>query len=118
TRTGIFEWNLDFQNSDGASIGRIFVQGLAGGEPPPGAPGAIDRANYIIPGGTGAFLNVRGGFFQNVPDPSAPTPLTSVREDPSLRRAFGGGKYRSTLSARRSEGSSRTEVSGVGADGS
>jgi uncharacterized protein (TIGR03437 family) len=98
TRAAIYEWNLEIMNQDGTYIGRILVQGLAGGgPPPPGAPSSITRGSYMVIGGTGAFLGVRGGYFQNTPDPSAPVPMTSVAEDPSLRRAFGGGKTHATL---------------------
>src|SRR5947209_14932964 len=98
TRAAIYEWNLEIMNQDGTYIGRILVQGLAGGgPPPPGAPSSITRGSYMVVGGTGAFLGVRGGYFQNNPDPSTPVPMTSVAEDPSLRRTFGGGKTHATL---------------------
>jgi uncharacterized protein (TIGR03437 family) len=96
-RNGIYEWNFEIMNTNGTSLGRILVQGMAGGPPPPGAPSSIAHANYMVVGGTGVFLGVRGGYFQNNPDASVPIPLTSVAEDPSLRRVFGGGKAHATL---------------------
>jgi len=96
-RGGIYEWNLDFLNPDGTPIGRILVQGMAGGPPPPGAPSEIIRASYIVVGGTGAFLGVRGGYFQNDIDPSAPVLITSAAEDPAYRRINGGGSTHAHL---------------------
>jgi uncharacterized protein (TIGR03437 family) len=98
TGAGLYEWNLELMNPDGTSLGRILVQGLAGGgSPPPGAPSLIPRADFMVVGGTGVFLGVRGGYFQNNPDPSVPIPVTSAAEDPSLRRVFGGGKSTAIL---------------------
>jgi uncharacterized protein (TIGR03437 family) len=95
---GLYEWNLELMNPDGTSLGRILVQGLAGGgSSPPGAPSLIPRTDYMVVGGTGVFLGVRGGYFNNNPDPSVPIPVTSAAEDPSLRRVFGGGKATSIL---------------------
>jgi uncharacterized protein (TIGR03437 family) len=93
---GLYEWNLEFLNTDGTSLGRILVQGMAGGGPaPPGAPSLIPRADYMVVGGTGVFLGVRGGYFVN--NPTTAIPLVSAAEDPSNRRVFGGGNAESLL---------------------
>ena len=97
THGDMIEWNLDILNLDGTPLGRILVQGLNQGPPPPGAPASIARASFMVLGGTGVFLGVRGGYLSNAPDPSTPIPGTSVAEDPSLRRVFGGGKTHITL---------------------
>ena len=97
TRSGIYEWNLEFLNTDGTPIGRIFIQGMAGGPGPPGAPAQITRASYMVLGGTGAFLGVRGGYFQDDTDTAAPIPVTSAAEDPAYRRMNGGGNTHAHL---------------------
>ena len=96
-RTAMVEWNLDILNTDGTSLGRVFIQGMSGGVSPPGAPSLVPRASFLVVGGTGVFLGVRGGYLQNNPDTSVPIPVTSVAEDPALRRVFGGGKTHITL---------------------
>src|SRR5258708_38457477 len=85
------EWNLDIQSLDRTPLGRVLVQGFNQGPGAPGAPSLAARGSFIVVGGTGVFLGVRGGYFSNNPDPSAPTHLTSVAEDPSLRMSFCGG---------------------------
>ncbi len=98
TRGTFYEWNLEIMNQDGTYLGSVLAQGLAGGGPsPPGAPSSVTRGGYMVVGGTGAFLGVRGGYFQNTPDASVPVPITSAAENPSLRRTFGGGKTHATL---------------------
>ncbi len=98
TRGAFYEWNLEIMNQDGTYLGSVLAQGLAGGgPPPPGAPSSVTRGGYMVVGGTGVFMGIRGGYFQNTPDPSAPVPITSAAENPSLRRTFGGGKTHATL---------------------
>lgn len=98
TAAGLYEWNLEFMSPDGSPLGRILVQGSAGGGPaPPGAPSLIRRADFMVIGGTGVFLGVRGDYYNNNPDPSLFPPTTSAAEDPALRRTFGGGKSEAIL---------------------
>src|SRR5258708_6809962 len=60
-RNGLAVAAFEILKSDGTPIGTIFVAGLAGGDAPPGAPsGATGGTNFVITGGTGAFLGVRG----------------------------------------------------------
>lgn len=95
-RGGIFEWSLDVLQADGTPLGLIQINGLSGGPPPPDAPKAIARANYIVVGGTGVFAGVRGYYFSDI-DPSNPVRVTSVAEDPAYRRVNGGGTLHLTL---------------------
>ena len=90
-RTSIIQWDLDFLNPDGTVIGAVRISGIAGGLPPPGAPKVITTGQYIVTGGTGPFLGVRG-YYQPVQDPAMGERTTSACEDPSLRRVFADGR--------------------------
>jgi hypothetical protein len=80
--------SLEILASDGTAVGTIFIHGLFGGAPPPGAPASSARSNLIITGGTGVFLGARGQAGQTGPW----TPrVASVTEDPANRRVNGGG---------------------------
>jgi uncharacterized protein (TIGR03437 family) len=50
----------------------------------------------MVLGGTGVFLGVRGGYFNNNPD-TASLVAVSAAEDPALRRTFGGATSESLL---------------------
>lgn len=79
---------LEILTSGGTAIGTVFFRGLYGGTPPPGGPAAAARSNMNVTGGTGAYLGVRGQAGHTGPW----TPrVASVTEDPSKRRANGGG---------------------------
>lgn len=68
---------------DGTPIGTIFIHGLFGGAPAPGAPAVVACSNMIVTGGTGAFLGAREQSGQTGPW----TPrVASVTEDPANRR--------------------------------
>ena len=87
-RAMVDDCSLEILTSEGAPVGTIFIHGLFGGPPAPGAPGAIALSNMIVTGGTGAFLGVRGQAGQTGPW----TPrVASVTEDPANRRINGGG---------------------------
>ena len=80
--------SLEILNSDGTALGTIFIHGLFGGPPAPGAPSGVARSNMIVTGGTGAFLGVHGQAGHTGPW----TPrVASVTEDPANRRVNGGG---------------------------
>ena len=80
--------------SDGTPIGTIVANGLTAGVVPPGSPltATGGGGNFVITGGTGAFLGVRG---QMVGPPQPPGLLlqriASMTEDPANRRRNGGG---------------------------
>ena len=88
SRSMMDDCSLEILASDGTAVGTIFIHGLFGGAPPPGAPASSARSNLIITGGTGAFLGARGQAGQTGPW----TPrVASVTEDPANRRTNGGG---------------------------
>jgi hypothetical protein len=93
TRNTIVDQVLEILQSDGSSIGTIMSSGFGGlGPPPPGAPSSATASNFAITGGTGAFLGARGEIeFVRLP---ADAPGVSVTEDPSRRRANGGGSQK------------------------
>jgi uncharacterized protein (TIGR03437 family) len=92
-RNTIVDQVFEFLQSDGTSIGTIMSSGLGGlGPPPPGAPLSATASNFTVTGGTGAFVGVRGQVeFVQLP---ADAPGVSVVEDPSRRRANGGGSQK------------------------
>jgi hypothetical protein len=87
--------SLEILQPDGTPIGTIMCQWLVGGSAPPGSPSTVVAGNGAIVGGTGAFLGVRG---QIGVEAGATTRNTSYAEDPSNRRAYGGGSLRMLLS--------------------
>ena len=87
-RSMVDDCSLEILDDDGTAVGTVFIHGLFGGAPPPGAPMALARSNLIVAGGTGAFLGARGQAGQTGPW----TPrVASVTEDPAQRRVNGGG---------------------------
>jgi hypothetical protein len=88
SRAMMDDCSLEILDSDGTAVGTIFIHGLFGGTPPPGAPASSVRSDLIVTGGTGAFLGARGQAGQKGPW----TPrVASVSEDPANRRVNGGG---------------------------
>ncbi len=86
---------FEILKSDGTPIGTIVVNGLAGGAAPPGAPAAATGNNYVITGGTGAFLGARGQMsVAPAPPGVAIQRNASMTEDPANRRRNGGGTWR------------------------
>ena len=85
---------FEILNSDGTPIGSITATGLAGGNPPPGAPATLQGSNWAIIGATGAFLGARG----QAGSAAGNSPrAASISEDPANRRINGGGKARFVL---------------------
>ena len=74
---------------DGTKIGSIIALGMSNGATPPGSPAAQVNGNWAIVGGTGAFLGARGQIGPG--QGGLPGRTASMREDPSKRRANGGG---------------------------
>ena len=93
TRAGLRELVFEIMKPDGTAIGTVVALGDSGGPPPPGAPAAVQKANWAIVGGTGAFLGARGqaGIVSNL------ARAASMAEDPGYRRTNGGGPARYLL---------------------
>jgi len=91
TRPAMAEVSWEFLKADGSSIGNIYAMGFSGGTPPPGSPQGAAGGATAIAGGTGSFVGARGTM-NNIEILSPRT--TSQAEDPSLRRANGGGSAR------------------------
>jgi hypothetical protein len=86
---------FEILKTDGAPIGTIIATGMFAGDAPPGAPTGATGNNFVITGGTGAFLGARG---QMSVLPAPPGVITqrnaSITEDPANRRVNGGGTWR------------------------
>jgi hypothetical protein len=65
---------------DGSYIGTLFDMGI--GE------------HHAVVGGVGAFANATGIMKM---EPLVPARVASMSEDPSMRRIYGGGRFRSTF---------------------
>jgi uncharacterized protein (TIGR03437 family) len=91
-RAASMEIRFEILKSDRTPIGTIVASGYFAGASPPGAP-AGTAANFVVTGGTGAFLGVRGQM--GAVPPSASSVSTqrnaSITEDPANRRLNGGG---------------------------
>jgi hypothetical protein len=86
---------FEILKSDGTQIGTIVANGLLGGASPPGSPSTLTVGNWVIVGGTGAFLGVRGQVGAADPPPGvAIQRVASITEDPGNRRRHGGGTQR------------------------
>jgi uncharacterized protein (TIGR03437 family) len=95
-RNGVAEVTFEILKSDGTPIGTIVAIGLAGGDAPPGSPSSVTGGNnFVITGGTGAFIGVRGqmGVAANPPGVAVQR-AASMTEDPANRRQNGGGTQR------------------------
>ena len=89
-RQNVLDRIVEILLPDGTPIGSISTVGFNLGEPPPGAPAGSMAGSFIITGGTGAFLGVRGQAVDG--GLLVATRNASVKEDPSKRRVNGGGK--------------------------
>lgn len=95
-RVAVAIFTFEILKSDGTPIGTILAEGLAGGPGPPGAPlTATGGSNFVITGGTGAFLGARGQMEVGAsPSGVASQRGASITEDPANRRINGGGTQR------------------------
>jgi uncharacterized protein (TIGR03437 family) len=93
-RLAMAQHYLEILQPDGTPIGTIMVSGMNFGDPPPGTLSAIARDNLTVTGGTGAFLGARGQAGNAVFANSVTARLTSISEDPAIRRLNGGGTKR------------------------
>jgi len=95
SRAASLEIRFEILKSDGTPIGTIMASGLFAGASPPGAPSGT-AANFVVTGGTGAFLGARGQVgavppMAAVSGAPAPQRDASVTENPANRRLNGGG---------------------------
>jgi uncharacterized protein (TIGR03437 family) len=96
-RVGIYDFAIELLQANGEPVGTLVGVFLGGGSPPPGAPAAFRAGNYVITGGSGAFLGARGQAAINAYSAmSAPGRDASMTEDPAFRRVNGGG-YRARI---------------------
>ena len=94
--TGLAAFTFEILKIDGTPIGTIVTYGFAGSAAPPGAPlAATAGSNFVIMGGTGAFLGARGQMEMAAnPSGAASQRGASITEDPANRRVNGGGIQR------------------------
>jgi hypothetical protein len=92
-RNDTLDRHYEILKPDGTPIGTIYTSGPGAGSPPPGAPSAITVADFIVVGGTGAFLGARGQS-GGTQDPRPAPRNASMTEDPANRRVHGGGLRR------------------------
>jgi hypothetical protein len=94
-RNAALEIIFEILKSDGTPIGTIMASGFNGGASPPGSPSKVTVANFVVTGGTGAFLGARGQVGAEDPPPGVSIQRSaSMTEDPANRRQHGGGTQR------------------------
>jgi uncharacterized protein (TIGR03437 family) len=94
-RNAVLEIAFEILKSDGTPIGTIVATGYNGGAAPPGSPSKVTLANFVVAGGTGAFLGARGQVGAEAPPPGVSTARSaSITEDPANRRVNGGATQR------------------------
>jgi hypothetical protein len=94
-RNAADEISFEILKSDGTPIGTIMAGGFIGGASPPGSPSKVTVSNFVITGGTGAFLGARGQVGAEDPPPGVSVQRgASITEDPANRRLNGGGTQR------------------------
>jgi uncharacterized protein (TIGR03437 family) len=94
-RQAISVATFEILNSDGTSIGTLVASGLFAGDAPPGSPTGAAGGNFVITGGTGAFLGARGQLSVAAAVPGVLAQRNaSITEDPGNRRRNGGGTMR------------------------
>ena len=94
SRAASLEIRFEILKSDGTPIGTIMASGLFAGASPPGAPSGT-AANFVVTGGTGAFVGARGEEGNGPPVAGATITVprrASVREDPANRRINKGAR--------------------------
>jgi uncharacterized protein (TIGR03437 family) len=95
TRNASATISFEILKSDGTPIGTIMASGFAGGAAPPGSPSNVTGNNFVVTGGTGAFLGARGEVGAETPPPGVSVQrAASITEDPANRRRNGGGAQR------------------------
>ena len=95
TRNAAAVISFEIMKSDGTQIGTIMASGFAGGAQPPGSPSNVTGNNFVVTGGTGAFLGARGEVgVESNPAGASVQRAASITEDPANRRVNGGGTQR------------------------
>jgi len=95
TRNAAAVISFEILKGDGTPIGTIMASGFAGGASPPAAPSNVTGNNFVVTGGTGAFLGARGQVGVENPPPGVSVQRSaSITEDPANRRRNGGGTQR------------------------
>lgn len=87
------ERHYEILKPDGTPIGSIMTTGPGGGNPIPGAPSGMLGADFMVVGGTGAFMGARGQA-GGTRDTRPEARNASMMEDPANRRMHGGGQRR------------------------
>jgi uncharacterized protein (TIGR03437 family) len=93
TRFQAMDIHFEIQQADGSSLGTIVLSGVTGGAPPLGAPKAGVTGTFVVMGGTGAFLGIRGQAATIMNTHRA----TSNSENPINRRTFPAGLWKMVL---------------------
>lgn len=86
-RSNVLDRIVEILQPDGTPIGSITTQGFNLGASPPGGPAG--GGSFVVTGGTGAFLGVRGQAVDG--GLIVANRIASVKEDPGKRRVNGGG---------------------------
>jgi hypothetical protein len=83
-RTAMREHMFEILTTDGVEVGTIMSTGFSGGIAPPGLGiSTVEKANWAIVGGTGAYMGARGQIAGTGQSGRA----ASMAEDPGKRRA-------------------------------
>jgi len=85
-RFSMGDMHIEILESDGTRIGSVVSSGFGGGPSPPGLPSGV--SNFIVTGGSGAFLGTRGTL--HYPPGTPGSRNASMQEDPAMRRTHGG----------------------------
>ena len=85
-RFSMGDLHIEIMESDGTRMGSIMSSGFGGGPAPPGLPSGV--SNFILTGGSGAFLGIRGTL--HYPPGTPGSRNASMQEDPAMRRTHGG----------------------------
>jgi len=81
---------LEILQADGTSLGTLVLAGVAAGPGTVGAPKSGLMGNFVVTGGTGAYVGVRGQAATSIQTGRA----TSTFENPINRRTFPGGIWK------------------------
>jgi len=86
SRNLVAEIHLEILQADGTHVGSLLLSGIGGGSPALGVPGPVTAGLFVVVGGTGAFLGVRG----QASTVSQTLRRASITENPINRRTHPG----------------------------